>query len=287
MIETRALIGKPVARNINENTLESVLEFSKKYNRVPKLSILASHDASARSYLRTIKSTSKVVGAEYDISEVESGWDTDRVASVLAEMSSDVSVDGILVQEPLPDGVSMEIVGQSLDPVKDIDGITSHQSGLLFRGAENVLAPPTARAVIEILDYYRFGLKGQQVVVLGRSLVVGKPVGILALSRHATVTWCHSRTQSLQTVCKRADILIVAVGRARMVNAQYIRPGATVIDVGINVDEKGKLCGDVDEASISTLATAYTPVPRGVGPVTTACLYDNLLKAARNRMTQV
>jgi len=284
MADSRALLGRPVARNINETTAEKATVFAAKYGRPPKLAVLASADPAAQSYLKTIRSTAKKVKCVFQEIAVNPNWDLDAIVKGLDSLNSDDSIDGILVQEPLPQKVSFERVGAAINVAKDIDGISAEQSGKLFRNHKSALAPPTARACIEILDYYGYGLEGLEVVVLGRSLVVGKPVGILALGRHATVTWCHSRTQALSTICKRAEILIVAVGRARMVDEAYIRPGATVIDVGINVDDEGKLCGDVDTHRIASISAAYTPVPGGVGPVTTACLYDNLVRAANQQL---
>jgi methylenetetrahydrofolate dehydrogenase (NADP+)/methenyltetrahydrofolate cyclohydrolase len=168
-------------------------------------------------------------------------------------------------------------------PSKDVDGITPTQAGLLFHGVKGALAPSTARACLEILDFYKYGLLGAEVAVVGRSAVVGRPVALLALARNATITWCHTKTVSLSTICKRAEILVVAAGKPGLINASHVRPGGTVIDVGINVDEKGKLVGDVDVPSISNMASAYTPVPGGVGPVTSACLFASLLDAAEAR----
>ncbi len=285
MADARVLLGRPVARNLNEATLERAREFAAKRKRHLTLGVLASADPAGKSYLKTIQSTAEAVEVRVQTVAVKADWKVTEVHSEIRRLNDDRTIDGILVQEPLPEGMSLEKVGRAVDPAKDVDGITPYQSGLLFRGARTALVPPTARAVLEILDFYRYGLEGLEVVVLGRSLVVGKPVGVLALSRNATVTWCHSRTKALPAICKRAEVLIVAVGKARFVDHRYVRPGATVIDVGINVDEKGKLAGDVDAESILSMATAYTPVPGGIGPVTTACLFDNLLKAARLRQT--
>jgi len=284
MADSRALLGRPVARNINEATSDKSIAFAAKAGRRPKLAVLASSDPSSQSYLKTIRSTAKNVNCDTLEIPVESAWDLGTVIKALDSLNKDESVDGILVQEPLPSKINLDRIGIVIDPRKDIDGISPEQSGRLFRNHKSAMAPPTARACIEILDFYRYGLQGLEVVVLGRSLVVGKPAGILALSRNATVTWCHSKTHALPAICKRAEILIVAVGRARMVDETFIRPGATVIDVGINIDENGKLCGDVDSDRIRSIATAYTPVPGGIGPVTTACLFDNLVRAAGYRI---
>ncbi len=283
MTDARVLLGRPVARGINEEALERNQAFAKKHGRPPRLAVLASADEAAESYLRTIRYNSKKVEAEISEVPVSPDADLEQIRKEIHRLNEDSTVDGILVQAPLPEGVNTEDVGGIVDHTKDVDGITPYQSGLLFRGSREALVPPTARAVIEILDYYGYGLAGLEVVIVGRSLVVGKPLGILVLGRHATVTWCHSRTQGLAAVCKRAEILISATGKPRMIDPKFVRPSATIIDVGINVDEDGNLCGDVDSESIKSMASAYTPVPGGVGPVTTACLFDNLLKAAKSR----
>ena len=242
--------------------------------------MLVSPDPASESYLKTIRLNAKKVTSEIREIPIRPDMGLTDLSAQIRSLNDDDTVDGILVQTPLPEGVKAEQVGRVLDRMKDVDGITPYQSGLLFRGAKHAMIPSTARAVIEILDYYRFGLEGLEVIVVGRSLVIGKPVGILALGRNATVTWCHSKTRGLPGLCKRAEILIAAIGRANMIDSKYVRPSATVIDVGINIDDKGELVGDVNANDIKSIATAYTPVPGGVGPVTTACLFDNLVNAA-------
>jgi methylenetetrahydrofolate dehydrogenase (NADP+)/methenyltetrahydrofolate cyclohydrolase len=285
MADARVLLGRPVARAINDATSERAAEFALKNNRPPLLAVLVSPDPASESYLKTIRLNAKKVSAEIREIPIRPDMGLTELSGQVTNLNEDDSVDGILVQTPLPDGVKAEQVGRVLNSAKDVDGVTPYQSGLLFRGAQSAMVPSTARAVIEILDYYRYGLEGLEVIVVGRSLVIGKPVGILALGRNATVTWCHSKTKGLPGICKRAEILIAAIGRANMIDSKYVRPSATVIDVGINVDEGGNLVGDVKADDIKSIATAYTPVPGGVGPVTTACLFDNLLKAAALRQS--
>lgn len=280
MADARVLLGRPVARAINDATSERVAEFKMKYDRTPLLAVLVSPDPASASYLKAINLTAKKVDADVRELPVKPDADLDHLSDMVRQLNEDDTVDGILVQTPLPAGVNAERPGRILDRMKDVDGITPYQSGLLFRGSKQTMVPSTARAVIEILDYYRYGLEGLEVVIVGRSLVIGKPVGILALGRNATVTWCHSKTKGLPGICKRAEILIVAVGRPNMIDSKYVRPSATVIDVGINVDENGEMAGDVYARDIKSTASAYTPVPGGVGPVTTACLFDNLTRAA-------
>jgi methylenetetrahydrofolate dehydrogenase (NADP+)/methenyltetrahydrofolate cyclohydrolase len=241
--------------------------------------VLTVDNPSARSYLRSLRRTASSLGFGFREYAVKEGASQDSVLAGLSAINKDGDVDGVLVQTPLPKGIDLNALGASIDPARDVDGLTPYQAGLLFHGVKRALPPSTARAIVEILDFYNYGLQGLEVVIMGRSAVVGRPFGMLALSRNATVTWCHTKTVSIKAVCKRAEVLVVAAGQAGIIDNSYVRPGATVIDVGVNV-VGGKLVGDVDLESIARYAAAYTPVPGGVGPVTTACLYANLLDAA-------
>lgn len=280
MAEARALLGRPVARALADTSRERVEAFSAKAGRPPKLTVLAVDDAAGQSYLKSLRSAGEKASVEVAELRISQGATTESVVAEVLKLNDDSAVDGILVQTPLPDGVDRLKVARTLKPGKDVDGITRTQAGMLFHGVPGALVPCTARAVMEVLGFYNYGLKGLEVVVVGRSVVVGKPVAMLALAQHATVTCCHTRTLSLPAVCKRAEVLIVAAGKARLVDSRFVRPGATVIDVGINFDSRGNMSGDVDSENILTVAAAYTPVPGGVGPVTAACVYANLLDAA-------
>lgn len=283
MPEARELLGSPVKRAIDAVTVERIEKFIAENMRPPALVVLSVDDPAGQSYLRSLRNSAKKLGVEFGEHELKMGAGEKSVLSGIESISKDDKVDGVLIQTPLPKGLNLGSIGRVLDPGKDVDGATAYQAGLLFQGAKNALAPSTARAVMEILDFYNYGLRGVEVVIVGRSTIIGKPVGLLALAQHATITWCHTRTITMQTICKRAEVLIVAAGRPKMIDSSYVRPGATVIDVGINVED-GKLVGDVDAASIIGFAAAYTPVPGGIGPVTVSCLYANLLDAAEARM---
>lgn len=286
MADARVLMGKPVARALNDATLERSQEFEQIHTRKPCLAVITVDDPASRSYLKTIKSTARKTGCEVQEISLEPSADVPGMRQIINPLNDDPGIDGILVQTPLPKKINLHDIGLTINNIIDVEGISPYQAGLLFKGVKKALVPPTARAVMEILDFYDIGLSGQEVVIVGRSLVVGKPLGLLMLGRNATFTWCHSRTRSLPTVCKRADVLVGALGKARFLDSNYLRPGVTVVDVGINVDENGKLVGDVDVQSIQSIAAAYTPVPGGVGPVTSACLYANLLDAANAALTQ-
>ena len=198
-----------------------------------------------------------------------------------AAINADASVDGILMLRPLPKQINEQDIEKMIDPAKDLDGISPVNIAKVFSGDTSGFAPCTAEAVVCMLKMNDIALSGKRVAVVGRSMVVGRPLSMLLLHENATVTICHSRTANLPEVCREADILTACVGKAAMINHTYVKKDAVVIDVGINVDENGKLCGDVDFADLDGTASAATPVPGGVGGVTTAVLAQHLVRAAR------
>jgi len=210
--------------------------------------------------------------------EFEENISSDDFIDEFKKINEDDEIDGILLFRPLPEHIDEKKVIEVLDERKDLDGISYKNIAKVFAGDESGFAPCTAKAVIKILESNNIELEGKNVVVLGRSMVIGKPVAMLAIQKNATVTLCHSKTADLKKVCKNADILIVAIGRAKMINDDYIGEDAVVIDVGINFFE-GKLCGDVDLENVKNAAMA-TPVPKGVGAVTTSVLAEHLVIAA-------
>ena len=197
-------------------------------------------------------------------------------------LNRDRAVDGILVQLPLPPSIAPHLVLEAIDPAKDVDGFHPLNIGRLQDG-QDVLAPCTPRGVMKLLDAAGVALRGARALVLGRSAIVGRPMAALLLAADATVTIAHSRTRDLAAECRRADVLVAAVGRAELVRGDWIQPGATVIDVGINRTADGRLVGDVAFAECAAIAGAITPVPGGVGPMTIACLLENTLEAAIRR----
>jgi methylenetetrahydrofolate dehydrogenase (NADP+)/methenyltetrahydrofolate cyclohydrolase len=203
----------------------------------------------------------------------------DELHALLVQLNNDQAVHGILVQMPLPAHLSQKMVANTIAASKDIDGISPHSAGNLFLGLPSFL-PSTAAAVIELLERTHTPLEGRRVVVISRSNVVGKPLGMMLLQKNATVTICHSRTADLPALTRQADVLIAAAGRARMVTAEMVKPGAVVIDVGINVLPDGGMVGDVDFASVREVAGAITPVPGGVGPLTNVVLLKQCVQAA-------
>jgi len=207
----------------------------------------------------------------------------DELLSVIQGVNRDDGIHGCLLFRPLPKQLDDNTVRNALCPEKDVDGVTDASLAGVFAGIDTGFPPCTPRACVEILDYYGVELKGRKVTVVGRSLVVGKPAAMMLLGRHATVTICHTRTVDMPALCRQADVLIVAAGRANVVDGSYLSPGQTVIDVGINVDEGGKLCGDVRFADAQAVVDAITPVPGGVGTVTTSVLVKHVVEAAKRQ----
>ncbi len=223
--------------------------------------------------------TAEEVGITARLEQLPVDTSAHEVRALLVQLNHDRAVHGILVQMPLPPHLSQPLVAATIAPSKDIDGISPHSAGSLLLGLPGFL-PPTAAAVMAMLERTRTPLEGRQVVVIGRSTVVGKPLALLLLQKHATVMICHSRTTHLATVTRQADVLVAGAGQPGMVTAEMVKPGAVVIDVGTNVLSDGGMVGDVDVASVREVARAITPVPGGVGPLTNVMLLKQCVQAA-------
>lgn len=244
--------------------------------------ILVGDDSASQVYVRNkIKACENTGIQSFEIHLPKSSTQAEVQAEINA-LNKNKNVHGILLQLPVPDHLDSNILIQSIDPAKDVDGLTYINQGKLMAGDDSGMVPCTPQGSLKLIQSVRQGLSGLNAVVIGRSLLFGKPMGQLLLAQNCTVTQAHSRTENLPEICARADILIAAVGREKMVRADWIKPGAIVIDVGINRMDNGKLCGDVDFDGAQALAGAITPVPGGVGPMTIACLLENTLKAAQN-----
>ena len=241
--------------------------------------MLATADESAAWYTRAIVRAGEKVGLDVRVERLADHASAADVRSALLRLSADDTVHGIILQTPLPPGVDGVEVATAIAPEKDVDGANPVSVGRLTAGLP-AFAPATAAAVLRLLDDHGVELSGRRVAVVGRSLVVGKPAAMLLLARDATVTICHSRTRDLAARTSEADVLVAAVGRPRMLGAEHVGPGAVVIDVGTTPDESGNLVGDVDAEAVMGRAGAVTPVPGGVGPVTTALLLHNTVAAA-------
>jgi methylenetetrahydrofolate dehydrogenase (NADP+) / methenyltetrahydrofolate cyclohydrolase len=280
----RLLRGGPIAATIREQVAADVAAFKLEHGYTPALAVLVvGKDAPSAVYLHKILDGCRLVGIEDRLVELHADATEADIAEALRELQRDPRVAGIIAQMPLPTGIPLRAVIDVLDPLRDIDGIHPLNVGLLALGYEGFL-PATAHASIEILKQSGIDLAGKHAVVVGRSNVIGKPAALLLLRENATVTVCHSKTADLPAIVRTADIVIVAIGRAGFVTGDMLKPGAVVVDVGINVVE-GKLVGDVDFASASLVASAITPVPGGVGPLTNAILLTHLVRAARDQAT--
>ncbi len=281
MTNTKVIKGKPVADRITESLINEVEEF-KKVGIVPKLSIIrVGSRADDLSYERGALKRCQTIGIDTEVIELAEDVSKSEYINKLEELNNDKYVHGILCFRPLPKHLDENEIKYAISLEKDVDSFSPINTAKLMEGDDTGFSPCTPEAVIEILKYYDIELSGEKVAVLGRSMVIGKPVAMLLLNENATVTTCHSKTRNLKKVTSEADILVVAVGRAKMVTDEFIKDGAIVIDVGINVDEEGKLCGDVDFESVSKKASMITPVPAGVGSVTTSILAKHVIKACK------
>ena len=272
--------GREIARQVREEVAREVAELVAAGGPPPGLAtILVGTDPGSEIYVSGKQKASREVGIEPFDHRPPADASPEDVAALIADLNADPAVSGILLQIPVPDHLDGPSLTELIDPAKDVDGLTPINAGHLAQGQPG-LRPCTPTGVIELLDRHGVALEGAEAVVVGRSILVGRPVAMLLLERHATVTICHSRTRDLAAVCARADVLIAAVGVPRMIGADHVKPGAAVIDVGINRLEEG-LAGDVDFDAVKDRAGLITPVPGGVGPMTIAMLLRNTVLAAR------
>lgn len=275
------LKGLPVANAINEKLMEQVKSIE---GPLPHLAIIrVGERPDDCSYERGAVKKMDKVGVRCTTYTFDADIDNDTFQAEFDKINENPDIDGILMLRPLPKQLDEKQIENKIDPRKDLDGISPLNLAKVYAGDESGYAPCTAEAVIEMLDYAGIDIKGKRVTVVGRSLVIGKPVSMLLMKRNATVTVCHTKTVDMAGTCKNAEILVAAAGSARMIKKEYVADGAVVIDVGINVDDEGNLCGDVDFDAISDIAAIATPVPGGVGSVTTSVLAKHLVKAAMAR----
>jgi methylenetetrahydrofolate dehydrogenase (NADP+)/methenyltetrahydrofolate cyclohydrolase len=276
----RVLEGRTLAAQIRGKVRRHVSAFRGKYGYTPTLAaVMVGHELASSVYIQQIVRTSAAVGIPSRIVELPQATTADELRSQIEGLNADREVAGIIVQQPLPRHIPLSTVTDTIMPAKDIDGIHPLNTGLMTLGYEGFL-PACAEAAVEIPKSYGYSLEGKKAVVIGRSNVVGKPVQLLLVREHCTVTVCHRRTRNLPEEVKNADVVVTAAGAAGLVTGEMLRPGALVIDVGINVVRAG-IVGDVDYESASRVAEAITPVPGGVGPVTNAVLVEHLIRAAR------
>ena len=270
--------GKALAERVRAEVARDVAALGRP---VGLATVLVGDNPASHVYVRRKREACAEAGIESFHHELDVTTSEDELLALVGDLNADERVTGILVQLPLPDQIDEDRVIRAIDPAKDVDGFHPLNAGLLLQG-NPVLVPATPAGIMEILDAYEVELQGANAVVIGRSNIVGKPVSLLLLQRHATVTICHSRTRDLAAVSREADVLVAAIGKAGFVTRDMVKPGAAVIDVGINrVDDR--LVGDVD-ADVAEVAGLMTPVPGGVGPMTIAALLRNTVRAARHHM---
>lgn len=268
---------------------EILLQLSHEVNRMkldhihPKIAvILVGKDPASLSYIAQKQKACAVTGIEWIQFDFETDITTDELIAKIHELNQDETVHGILVQLPLPQHIYTPNIMRSIDPRKDADGFTAYNLGKMFLSKEfEHLTPCTPQGVIRLLEYYNVQIEGKEVVVVGHSNVVGKPLAVMLLNRNATVTVCHVFTKDLLVHTKNADILCVAVGKAKLIKAEMVKEGAVIIDIGVNLTKNGKLCGDTDFDEVKKKAAYITPVPGGVGPMTVASLMENTVIAAK------
>lgn len=276
--------GKAVAKEVQKQIKEDVEGLERRWGLTPGLAVvLVGDDPASHIYVRNKEKACKEVGIksfEHLLAPTVSERD---LLALVQQLNKDKRIHGILVQLPLPAHIRAEKILEAISPHKDIDGFHPVNQGLLALGADG-FKPCTPMGIMKLLESVNCDPKGKNVVVVGRSNIVGKPVALMLLEKHATVTICHSRTASLRDEVGRADILIVATGKANMVRGEWVKPGAVVIDVGVNRVPSGKLCGDVEFETAKERASAISPVPGGVGPMTICMLLYNTLKAAKHSL---
>ena len=275
------LDGKKPAAALKEKQKASAAELIKK-GIVPTLAIIRVGERPEDiSYEKGAVKRCESVGAAVRLLALPADVSQEKLLSLIEEVNNDETIHGALLFQPLPKHINADAIRNTLSPEKDIDGIGDMALANVFTGKAKGFAPCTAHACMEILDYYGYSLKGRRVTVVGRSLVIGRPIAMMLLARDATVTICHTRTVDMPAVCRCAEIIIAAAGKAGVIGKDCFSPGQVVIDVGINFDENGKMCGDADFAAAEPIVAAITPVPGGVGAMTSSVLVEHVITAAQ------
>ena len=272
------LDGKELSKKRKSKLKQEVLRLKDIYNKVPKLAIImVGNNPASQIYVRNKIKACAFCNIESELIHLEETVTMEELLNIIDKLNNDESVNGVIAQLPLPSHLNEQIVIDSISPNKDVDGFSLINKGKLFCGIPS-FTPATPQGIMTMLEEYNIDPKGKSAVVIGRSNIVGKPMAQLLLNKHATVTICHSRTTNLSEVSKQADILVVAIGKANFVTKDMVKPGATVIDVGINrIDDK--LYGDVDFEQVKDVAGYISPVPGGVGPMTITTLLEHTVKA--------
>ena len=276
---TKIIDGKLISKQIKDEVREATRILEEKGIRLTLAVVQVGEDPASTVYVRNKQKACEYTGIASVKIAMPAETTQEELLSKVRELNEDPSINGILVQLPLPKGLDANEVIRAISPLKDVDGFHPQSVGALSIGLPGFKSC-TPAGIIELIKRSGIETEGRECVIVGRSNIVGKPMAMMMIRENATVTVAHSRTVDLPAVCRRADILITAVGRAKMFNREYVKPGAAVIDCGMNRDENGKLCGDVDYEDVFPVASAITPVPGGVGPMTVAMLMKNCLESA-------
>ncbi|TLS36376.1 bifunctional methylenetetrahydrofolate dehydrogenase/methenyltetrahydrofolate cyclohydrolase FolD [Pseudalkalibacillus caeni] len=279
------ILGKELAKEKREQIKHEVAELKEKGVKPGLAVILIGEDPASQTYVNSKAKACEKAGMHSEVYRMDDSVSQQELLEKIDELNENNAIHGILVQLPLPEHISEKAVIHRIIPEKDVDGFHPINAGKLMIG-EDGFVPCTPLGVLEMVKSKGIPIEGKHVVVIGRSNIVGKPAGQLFLRENATVTYCHSRTANMKEIAKQADILIVAVGRANMIGAEYVKNGAVVLDVGINRLDNGKLCGDVDFEEVKEIASYITPVPGGVGPMTITMLLHNTVKSAKNTLKE-
>jgi len=280
-LDTIVVDGLALARSIRQELSEAVARHVAADRRPPCLAVVVGDDPASQSYIKGKRRACERIGMQSVEHDLAHGATEADVLALVDDLNRDDTIDGILTQLPLPEGIRANVVAAAIDPAKDVDGLHPLNAGRLFDG-EPCLAACTPLGIMQVLEHHDIPLVGAEAVVIGRSILVGKPVSLMLQHAHATVTMCHSRTRDLAGHCRRADVLVAAVGVPRLVKRDWIKPGAAVIDVGVS-EVDGELVGDVDTEGALGVASIVTPHRRGVGPMTITMLLRNTLAAYEDR----
>ena len=273
------LDGKYTSSVMLQNLKTEIQKYLQEGKRAPRIDILlVGDDYASQMYVNMKEKKALDLGILVNIHTFDKDISQAQLIKLIKELNNENEVDGIMVQLPMPEHINESEVLESILPSKDVDGLTSTNLGKLFKNDSSAIPPATAKGVIKLLDNYDVQIEGKRAVVIGRGDISGLPIAAMLQNRNATVTICHSHTQELKDICKDADILVSSIGRAEYINSEYVKNGSVVIDVGTNRNSEGKLVGDVDFNSVKDIAGYITPVPGGVGPMTIACLFDNLIE---------
>lgn len=282
-MSSQLINGKEISNTIRTGIQKEVQDLIAK-GIIPGLAvILVGEDPASHTYVANKEKACKELGIYSKLIKLPEDTTEEDLLAQIKQLNEASEIDGILVQLPLPKQINEQKVIETISPLKDVDGFHPNSVGKMLLGQETFL-PCTPHGIMKLLEYSNIEVAGKHAVVIGRSHIVGVPMGQLLLQHDATVTYCHSKTKNLQEMTKQADILVVAIGRAKMITADYIKEGAVVIDVGMNRDENNHLCGDVDFDSVVEKTSAITPVPGGVGPMTITMLMYNTVQSAKTKL---